>query len=234
MHEGSLSTELGLRGIPSAAEESIIIRDILLSNLTGCHLHIAHVSTAGGVELVREAKKLKLPVTCEVTPHHLTLTDEAVHGYDPNTKVNPPLREETDRRELILGLVDGTIDVIATDHAPHDITEKEIGYEESAFGLVGLETALPLCLKLVHDRKITMRRMIDALSCRPAKIMKLPKRGGLAVGNVADIVIFNPQESVIIHSSNFKSKSRNTPFDGWRLRGKVLYTIAGGKIVYRA
>lgn len=233
MHEGPVSTELGLRGIPSAAEESIIMRDILLASLTGCNLHVAHVSSAGGVEMIREAKKLKIPVTCEVTPHHLTLTDSAIHGYDPNTKVNPPLRSEMDRKELLTGLADGTIDAVATDHAPHDITEKEEGFETSAFGVIGLETALPLCLKLVHDKKISMRRLIDALSHRPAKILNLNKKGSLAVGSDADVVIFNPNDSVIIRTQNFKSKSRNTPFDGWRLRGKVLYTIVGGNIVFK-
>ncbi len=233
MHEGIVSTELGLRGIPSAAEEAIVMRDILLANLTKTCLHIAHVSAAGSVEMIREAKRLKLPVTCEVTPHHLTLTDQSVHGYDTNTKVNPPLRSESDRRELIAGLADGTIDAIATDHAPHDITEKEKGFEESAFGIVGFETALPLCLKLVHERKITMKRMIDALSCRPAKILGLAKKGSLAKGFDADITIFNPNEPVIIRASSFQSKSRNTPFDGWRLYGKVVYTIVGGNIVYK-
>jgi dihydroorotase len=233
MHEGPVSTELGLRGIPSEAEESIIMRDILLANLTGSRLHIAHISTAGGVEMVREAKKLKLPVTCEVTPHHLTLTDQAVHGYDTNTKVNPPLRSESDRKELLTGLADGTIDAIATDHAPHDITEKERGFEESSFGIIGFETALPLCLKLVHDKKISMKRMIDALSCRPAKILGLQKKGSIAAGFDADITIFNPNEPVVIRASSFKSKSRNTPFDGWRLRGKVVCTIVGGNIVYK-
>ena len=234
MHEGTVSTELGLRGIPSAAEESMIARDILLCGLTGTHLHIAHVSTAGGVEMVRQAKKLKLPVTCEVTPHHLTLTEHAIHGYDPNTKVNPPLRSETDRKELITGLADGTIDAVATDHAPHDITEKERGFEESSFGMIGFETALPLCLKLVHDKKITMKRMTEAMTSRPAQILSLKKKGSFATGNEADIVIFNPNEPVTIRASALKSKSRNTPFDGWHLRGKVLYTIVGGNIVFKA
>jgi len=234
MNEGVVSTELGLRGIPSATEESMIARDILLCGLTKNRLHIAHVSTAGSVEMVRQAKKLKLPVTCEVTPHHLTLTEHAVHGYDPNTKVNPPLRSENDRKELITGLSDGTIDAIATDHAPHDITEKEKGFEESAFGMIGFETALPLCLKLVHDKKVTMKKMIEALAARPAQILNLKKKGSLATGNDADIVIFKPDEPVTIRTSTFKSKSRNTPFDGWHLRGKVLYTIAGGNIVFRA
>ncbi len=234
MHEGASSTELGLRGIPSAAEETMIARDVLLSGLTGGRLHIAHLSTAGGVEMVREAKKLKLPVTCEVTPHHLTLTEQAVHGYDPNTKVNPPLRSDNDRRELIAGLADGTIDAIATDHAPHDITEKELGFDASSFGMIGFETALPLVLKLVHDKKIPMKRAVETLTSRPASILRLKGKGTLSVGVDADIVIFNPNEAVTVRASAFRSKSRNTPFDGWRLLGKVIYTIVGGKIVYKA
>lgn len=234
MHEGATSTELGLRGIPAVAEEAMIARDILLCGLTGSRLHIAHVSTAGGVEMVREAKKLKLPVTCEVTPHHLTLTEQVVHGYDSNAKVNPPLRSEYDRRELVIGLADGTIDAVATDHAPHDITEKEKGFEESSFGMIGFETALPLVLKLVHDKKVQMKRAIEALTIKPASILNLKKKGTLAVGADADIVIFNPHEAVTIRASQFKSKSRNTPFDGWRLLGKVHYTIVGGCIVFKS
>ncbi|MFH1873868.1 MAG: dihydroorotase [Pseudomonadota bacterium] len=231
MNEGATSTELGLAGIPAAAEDAMIARDILLSSLTGAHLHIAHVSTAGGVEMVRQAKKLKLAVTCEATPHHFTLTEQAVHGYDPNTKVNPPLRSENDRNEVILGLADGTIDAIATDHAPHNIIEKELGFEDSAFGMIGLETALPLSLKLVHDKKITLKRMVEALTIKPAQIFNL-KAGSIGKGDIADIVIFNPKIPVTIQSSEFKSKSRNTPFNGWHLLGKVLYTIVDGKIVF--
>lgn len=234
MHEGMISTELGLRGIPAAVEESMVARDILLSELTGSHLHIAHLSTEGGVNLIHMAKKKKLSVTCEATPHHFTLTDQAVYGYDTNTKVNPPLRSEVDKEAVIKALADGTIDVIATDHAPHAITEKELGFEDSSFGMIGLETALPLALKLVHDKKISLKRMIDAFSCRPAKILKLKGRGALKIGNYADITIFNESEAITVQASKFKSKSRNTPFDGWRLRGKVLFTVAKGKIAYSA
>ncbi|PIU58269.1 MAG: dihydroorotase, partial [Deltaproteobacteria bacterium CG07_land_8_20_14_0_80_38_7] len=233
MHEGNVSTELGLRGIPSVVEESMIARDILLAGMTGAHLHIAHLSTAGGVEMVREAKKLHIKVTCEVTPHHLTLTDSAVYGYSSNTKVNPPLRTENDRKELISALAEGTIDAIATDHAPHNIIEKELGFEDSSFGIIGLETALPLALKLVHDNKITLQRMVDVFTSRSCGVFNI-KRGSLKVGNVADIVIFNEKLPVVIDSSKFKSKSRNTPFEGWRLLGKVLYTIVSGKIVYES
>ncbi|HPQ81183.1 MAG TPA: dihydroorotase, partial [bacterium] len=200
MHEGVVSTELGLRGIPSACEESMVARDIMLAELTGSRLHVAHLSSAGSVELVRRAKEKKLPVTAEVTPHHLSLTDEAVSGYDANTKVNPPLRLESDRRELIRALADGTIDAIGTDHAPHDITDKEMGFEGAAFGMVGFETALPLALKLVHDRKITMKRLVEVLSAAPARILNLVGKGTLARGADADIVIFDPEAAWTIHA----------------------------------
>lgn len=232
MHEGHVSTELGLRGIPSASEEIMVARDILLSELTGCPFHVAHASSAGTVHLISDAKTRGLRVTAEVTPHHLTLTDESVSGYDTNTKVNPPLRAEADRRELIKALADGTIDVIATDHAPHNITDKEVGYEDASFGMIGLETALPLVLKLVRDKKITIKRMIESLSTAPAKILKLQGKGTLARGADADLTIFDPDAAWTIQSSRFESKSRNTPFDGMRVQGRVKWTIAGGKIVY--
>lgn len=232
MHEGAVSTALGLRGIPRACEEAMVARDIMLCRLTGCPLHIAHVSSKGSVELVRRAKAEGLPVTAEVTPHHVSLTDESVADYDPNTKVNPPLRGEEDRRELIRALADGTIDAIATDHAPHDITDKETGFEDAAFGMVGLETALPLSLKLVHDRKLTLKRLIDALSAAPARILGLAGKGTLARGADADITIFDHDLGWTIQAARFLSKSRNTPFNGLRVRGKVRWTIAGGRIVF--
>ncbi|MFA4874207.1 MAG: dihydroorotase [bacterium] len=232
MHEGNVSTELGLGGIPSAAEEAMVARDILLAELTGARLHIAHASSAGTVRLIRAAKDRGVAVTAEVTPHHLTLTEEAVADYDPNAKVNPPLRSEADKRALIKGLADGTIDVIATDHAPHDITDKEAGFEEAAFGMVGLETMLPLTLALVHDRAISMKRLIEALTQSPARILKLEGKGTLAEGSSADIVIFEPEQSWTIQAARFASKARNTPFDGLRARGKVRYTFSRGRIVY--
>lgn len=232
MNEGAVSVELGLRGIPAAAEESMVARDIMLSELAGARLHIAHVSTAGSVELIREAKKKGVRVTAEVTPHHLTLTEDAVSDYDPNTKVNPPLRTEMDRRAVIKALADGTIDAIATDHAPHNIIDKEAGFEEAAFGLIGLETMLPLTLALVNDRKITMKRMVEALTQAPARILGLAGKGTLAAGSDADITIFDPDETWTIQPSKFKSKSRNTPFGGLRVRGRVKHTIIGGEVVY--
>lgn len=232
MNEGALSTELGLRGIPAAAEEAIIARDIMLAHLTGARLHIAHVSTAGGVGLLRAAKERGISVTAEVTPHHLTLTEEAVADYDVNAKVNPPLRTEKDTRELVKALADGTITAIATDHAPHDITDKETGFADAAFGMIGLETALPIVMKLVHDKKLSLKRMIEALTASPARILKLQGKGTLGRGCDADIVIFDPDFAWTVQASRFASKSRNTPFDGLRVRGRVKWTIVAGKIVY--
>ena len=232
MNEGSVSVELGLRGMPAAAEEAMVARDIMLSDLTGTRLHIAHASTAGTVRLIRDAKRRGLSVTAEATPHHLTLTEDAVSDYDPNTKVNPPLRTEIDRQALIKGLADGTIDAIATDHAPHNIIDKEAGFELAAFGLIGMETMLPLVLALVHNRKITMQRMIEALTTAPAKILRLEGKGSLGKGADADITIFDPDETWTIASGKFASKSRNTPFEGLRVRGRVKYTIVDGEVVY--
>lgn len=232
MNEGAVSTRLGLRGIPSVAEESMLARDIMLAKLTGAHLHVAHVSTKGSVALIRAAKKDGVRVTAEATPHHLTLTDEACADYDPNTKVNPPLRTEDDRLAVVDALADGTIDVVATDHAPHAITDKEAGFEDAAFGMVGLETALPLILKLVHAKKFELSRMIDAMSLSPAKILNLKGKGELKIGFDADITIFDPDSSYTISAASFASKSKNTPFDGWHVTGKVLWTICCGKIIY--
>lgn len=232
MHESALSTKLGLRGIPSAVEEVMLARDIMLAELTGSRLHIAHLSSAGSVELVRAAKKKGILVTAEVTPHHLALTQDAVDGYDVNAKVNPPLRQDSDRCALIEGLCDGTIDAIATDHAPHAITDKEVGFQDSSFGIIGFETMLPIVLNLVHEKKITIERMIESLTICPAKILNLKDRGTLNIGSVADIVIFDPESVWTIHSKDFLSKARNTPFDGLRVRGKVMFTISKGKVVY--
>ncbi|MFH0800704.1 MAG: dihydroorotase [Pseudomonadota bacterium] len=234
MNEGAVSTELGLGGIPAAAEESMVARDIMLAELAGSRIHIAHASTRGTVHLIRAAKERGVAVTAEATPHHLNLTDEAVADYDPNTKVNPPLRGEADRRELIRALSDGTIDAIATDHAPHDITDKEMGFQDAAFGMVGLETALPLSLRLVREHKLTPKRMIEALSTRPAAILRLAGKGTLASGADADITIFDPDFAWTVDPRRFASKARNTPFGGMRMQGKVMKTIVGGRIVYTA
>jgi len=232
MNEGAVSTELGLRGIPAAAEESMIARDIMIAGLAGCHLHVAHVSTEGSVEIIRRAKQAGAGVSAEATPHHLTLTEEAVADFDPDTKVNPPLRTEADRSALIKGLADGTIDAIATDHAPHNIIDKEMGFEGAAFGISGFETMLPLMLSLVNERKLTLKRMIEALTASPAKIVGLAGKGTLAEGAPADITIFDPKASWTIQSDRFASKGRNTPFDGLRVLGRVKHTMLGGRIVY--
>lgn len=232
MHEGSVSTELGLRGIPAAAEESHIARDIALARQTGAHFHITHVSTAAGLEMIRQAKKKKLPITCDVTPHHLTLTDESVRGYSTNMKVNPPLRPASDVKELIKGLVDGTIDAIVTDHAPHGVIEKELGFDTASFGMIGLETALPVLLQLVHDKKISMKKLVALLTSGLNVLKGKDVSTGFKKGSVADITVFNPDEKVTINADDFYSKSRNTPFDNFKLKGKVLYTILGGEVVF--
>ncbi len=231
MNEGVVSTLLGLRGIPSASEVVMIARDIALAELTGGRLHIAHVSTKRGVELIRDAKRRGIKVTAEVTPHHLTLTEEAVRGYDPDTKVNPPLRTEEDRLALIEGLKDGTIDVIATDHAPHSLVEKEVEFDLAAFGVVGLETALPLILNLVRKEGFSPLSIIEKMTVNPARILGI-EAGTLREGARADIAILDPEEEWIVAPEEFFSKGRNTPFKGWKMKGRVVRTIVGGKIVY--
>lgn len=231
MNESFVSTKLGLPGIPNEAEDIMIARDIALAELTGASLHIAHLSTAGGIDLVRRAKKKGLKVTCEVTPHHLVLTDERVIGYDTNTKMCPPLRGEADRQALIAGIADGTVDAIATDHAPHSQVDKEVEFDRAAFGIVGLETALPLVLSLVDGKKITLKRIIEMLTVNPARIVSL-RKGSLKVGEEADITIFDPKLSYTVDPGAFSCKSKNTPFGGMKVKGKIKYTIVKGKIVY--
>jgi dihydroorotase len=234
MHEGFWSTSLGLRGIPAASEEIAVRRNIILAELTGARLHIAHLSTRGALEAVREAKRKGLPVTCEAAPHHLLLTDEAVRGYDPNTKMKPPLRSEEDRQSLLTGLADGTIDAIATDHAPHHADDKCMEYDKAAFGVVGLETAVPLCLdRLVNRGTISLPRLIELLSAKPARILGLPK-GSLAVGADADVTILDLDRPFTVRPETFQSKGRNTPFAEWNLRGRPVTTLVGGRIVWEA
>lgn len=233
MNEGDTSTLLGLGGIPSASEDVMVSRDITLAELTGTHLHICHVSTAGSVRLIRAAKKRGVNVTAEAAPHHFTLTDSAVAGYDTNAKMNPPLRREEDRLALIEGLRDGTIDAIATDHAPHSEDEKKVEFDLAPFGIVGLETSLPLSLKLVEDGILTLPEMIEKMTSIPSRILNLG-RGTLEPGAPADVVIFDAEAPVKIDRTKFRSKSKNTPFNGWDLKGRVLYTIVGGKVVYSA
>ncbi len=231
MNEGFTSTELGLRGIPAASEEVMVGRDIILCELTGTPLHICHVSTRGSVRLVREAKKRGVNVTAEATPHHFTLTDKEVYGYNTNAKMNPPLRTREDVQAVVEGLCDGTIDVIATDHAPHSQDEKNVEFDVAPFGIVGLETALSLSLKLVEARVLTLSEMIKKLTVVPSSIVGI-RRGTLAPGSIADLVVFDPEKSHVVEPEEFFSKGRNTPFSGWELKGVVNSTIVSGKVVF--
>ncbi|HEX9754471.1 MAG TPA: dihydroorotase [Gemmatimonadales bacterium] len=233
MHEGIVSTRLGLKGIPAAAEEIMVARDILLAELTGGHVHLCHMSTRGSVELIRRAKEKGLPVTAEATPHHFTLTHERVRGYDTNAKMSPPLREEADREAIRRGLEDGTIDVIATDHAPHHYDAKEREFDDAPNGIIGLETALGLALReLVARELLTLSELIARMSTIPARIFHLPG-GTLAVGAPADVVMFDPAARWIVEPETFQSRSRNTPFSGEELIGRVELTLVDGRIVYR-
>ena len=233
MNEGMVSTELGLKGMPTEAEDIMVYRDIALLEKTGGRLHVAHISSKNSVDLVRQAKSRGLSVTCEVAPHHFTLTDEAVRGYDTNTKMSPPLRAIDDVEAIKEGLQDGTIDIIATDHAPHDIADKQVEYQNACFGIVGLETALPLSLKLVDEKILSMGDVIKKLTSTPADIFNL-KAGSLSLGNEADILIFNPNLEYSIDISKFHSKSKNSPFDGWKVKGKIIHTLVKGKTAYSA
>jgi dihydroorotase len=236
MHEGERSVALGLRGIPAEAEELMAARDIALARLTGCRLHLLHVSTAGTVELVRRAKAEGLNITAEATPHHFALTDEALEGYDPNCKVNPPLRGHEDRDAVIAGLVDGTIDAIATDHAPHAPEEKDQEFTLAPPGLVGLETALGLTItELVLPGHLTLANAIERMSIAPARILGLSSQGGpIAPGRPANLVVFDPEETWTVDPSTFRSRSRNTPFSGRTLTGKVLHTFFNGRPTVRS
>jgi len=233
MNEGMISTELGLPGIPSAAEDVMVARNVALSELTGARLHLAHISTVGSVRMVREAKSRGIKVTAEACPHHFTITEEAVRGYDTCAKMNPPLRTWNDVQAIKDGLRDGTIDVIATDHAPHATQEKQQGFIEAPFGIVGLETALPLTMALVEEGVLTLEMAIDKLSSAPAKSFSL-KKGTLAVGADADVAILDPSQPWEVDPTKFRSKSRNTPFGGWKVKGRVVATIVGGRVVYEA
>lgn len=230
MNEGRYSTLLGLKGMNNAAEQTHVARDIMLAALTGARVHIAHISTAGSVELVRQAKREGLAVTCEVTPHHLALTDAAVVGFDTNTKMSPPLRGEEDRAALIEAVRDGTIDAIATDHAPHHSDEKMLEYDRAPNGVIGLETALGVALTMLDSFSIPIARIIEMLTAGPARAFSLPG-GTLAIGSPADIVVFDPESEWTVNVQNFKSKSRNTPFAGWKLRGRVVETLIAGRRV---
>ena len=233
MNEGIISTELGLKGMPVEAEDIMVFRDICLLRKTGGRLHVAHISSGGAVELVRQAKAKGLPVTCEVAPHHFTLTEEACRNYDTNAKMSPPLRTHEDLELIKEGLRDGTIDIIATDHAPHNLADKQMEFSKACFGIVGLETALPLTLKMVDEKVITLQKAVDLLTQQPCRLFNLNK-GNLGVGKDADIVIFNPKTQYTIEPEKFKSRSKNSPYKGWKVRGKVLHTLVAGKTVYSA
>src|SRR5437879_2525246 len=216
MHEGLVSTELALLGQPGVAEDVMVARDILLAELTGAHVHIAHVSTAGAVRLIRDAKARGVRATAEVTPHHLVLTEEAVRSWDPNTKMVPPLRTKRDVEALIEALADGTVDCIATDHAPHALSEKEGEFDQAAFGIVGLETAVSVLLdRLVRPGLLPLGTLVSRLSRDPARLLNLPG-GSLAAGAPADLTLLDPERTVTVDPLTFRSKSRNTPFGGGR------------------
>ena len=232
MNEGFVATELGLKGIPWVAEDAATARDIMLAEFTGGKLHVAHVSTKGSVELVRQAKKRGVRVTCEATPHHFTLTDEAVRGYETNAKMNPPLRSSEDVAAIRAGLADGTIDAIATDHAPHHYDEKNVEFNIALNGIVGLESALPLTLELVKEGVLTLPQAIRLLTCGPAQALGIP-RGTLAAGAAADVTIIDPELSWTLEADKLASKSKNTPFDGWIMQGAATHTLVAGKVVYQ-
>lgn len=234
MHEGEYSSLMGLKGLPGAAEDLHVSRDIQLAEITGAHVHIAHISTAKSVAFVRQAKAAGLRVTCEVTPHHFTLTDRDVYEsrYNTNFKMAPPLRSQADLAAVLEGLRDGTIDAIATDHAPHHGNEKMLEFDRAPNGIIGLETAVSLTLnQLVHQNIITLTRMVELLSCNPARIFKLPG-GTLAVGSPADVTIFDPQRAVRVDLNRSQSKSRNTPFADRELTGAPTATVVGGRLVW--
>jgi dihydroorotase len=234
-HEGKTAAMLGIKGIPGAAESIWVERDISIAELAGAHVHIAHMSARQSLRAVRAGKERGIRVTAEVTPHHFVLTDEALRsggGYDTNNKMNPPLREAADRDAMIEGLRDGSIDVIATDHAPHHADEKALEFDRAPFGIVGLETAVPLCLdRLVHAGVIGLPRLVELLSTNPARVLGLPG-GTIREGDPADLTILAPDLPVTIQAAGLRSKSKNTPFDGWTLKGAVAATIVGGKAVY--
>lgn len=236
-HEGFYASALGLRGIPGVAESLMVERDVSLAELTGAPLHIAHMSARQSIRAVRAGKERGVRVTCEVAPHHFTLTDEALNGavkYDTNLKMNPPLREKADVEAMLAGIVDGIVDVIATDHAPHHLDEKMVEFDRAPFGIVGLETAVPIVFdRLVHTGLISVGRMIELLSVNPARVINVPG-GTLGAGAPADITVLAPDMKVTVRAQALKSKSKNTPFDGWEMRGGVAATIVGGRLVYQS
>jgi dihydroorotase len=235
MNAGAAAFRRGLRGWPSEAESSIVKRDIELAAETKGRLHVAHLSTTAALEAVREAKRERLRVSCEVTPHHFALIDEDVHDYDSNFKMNPPLRSRADREALLAGIADGTVDCIATDHAPHAHHEKNVEFDLAWFGITGLETALGLCISILHvQRKIPLKRIVELFTVNPARVIGLEGCGSLAPKSHADITIFDPAKKWTYRAANSLSKSKNSPFDGWKLQGQVMATIVGGHVAFRS
>jgi dihydroorotase len=236
MNDGPTSFRLGLRGMKAAAEASIVERDVQLAQqFAGTRLHVAHLSTADALKAVRRGKRSKARITCEVTPHHFTLTDADVAEYDTNFKMNPPLRGASDREAILVALADGTVDAIATDHAPHAPHEKIIEFERAQFGVTGLETALGVAITRLHrEQRIPLARIVELFTAGPARVVDIKGRGSLARGSHADVTIFDPKKRWTFEAAKSRSKSRNTPFDGWQLTGKVVATIVGGRVVYRA
>ncbi|HKG14726.1 MAG TPA: dihydroorotase [Pyrinomonadaceae bacterium] len=234
MHEGEWSLRLGLRGIPALAEESDAARDCALAELTGARVHLAHVSTRGAIDAVRRAKERGAQVTCEVAPHHFTLTDAACEGFDTNTKMNPPLRSRVHVDAVLEAIADGTVDAIATDHAPHHSDEKALEFDHAPFGIVGLETAVGLALdRLVHGGRVGLERLVELFSVNPARIFRLEDRGTLKVGAWGDVTVLDPELRWTFDASRSKSKCRNTPFDGYTFQGAAVATIVAGRVVYK-
>lgn len=232
MHEGLVSYKLGLTGWPREAEDIIVARNILIAQATGTHIHLQHITSKNSVKLIAQAKKQGIPITVEATPHHLSLTDEALSSFDTNFKMNPPLRTESDRQALIQGIVDGTIDIISTDHAPHADYEKDVEMDKAPFGIIGLETLLPICLEtLFHSNILTLPSLISLLTHKPAQILNLPK-GTLSIGADADVIIFDPHYTWNYSSQTIKSRSHNSPWVNKDLKGRVLKTIAKGHLIY--
>jgi dihydroorotase len=232
MNEGFTSTELGLKGISRVAEDAAVARDVYLAEFTDSPIHIAHVSTKGALSIIRDAKARGVKVTCETAPHYFTLTDDAVRGYDTNAKMNPPLREHMDVQAIKDGLRDGTIDAIATDHAPHHSDEKDLEFNLALNGIIGLETSLPLSLELVEEKVLDFKAIVEKMSLNPAKILGID-RGTLKVGAVADVTVIDPDAEWVYGEEKICSKSKNSPFIGMQMKGQAVYTIVSGKIVYK-
>jgi dihydroorotase len=235
MNEGPVSTALGLRGNPTASEEIMVMRDIRLAELTGGRVHIAHVSAGGSVEAIRQARRRRVPVSGEAAPHHFALTDEAVRGYDTQTKMNPPLRSEEDRRAVLEGVLDGTLEAIASDHAPHHADEKAVEFDQAPFGIVGLEMAVSIALdRLVHGAGMPLPELVRRFTQGPATILRLKGRGTLVPGSHGDVTVLDPERQVTVDLASLRTRSRNCPYAGWKLRGAAVMTVARGAVIWRS